>query len=298
MTGFASLTESLEFNQADGPPVFVQVSCEAKTINSRFFEANIKLPSPLSAVETRILTIAKKSLLRGKLFCGINLSSNTISLEKASFSLPMVQQYLQVISELATRFKLEKEIQIADLLKLPGVLTLDRLNPNTDFENRIIEIVQKTFTLLNTSRVKEGANLALDLKQSIVNCRGIIDEVKAQNLATLKTLQEKVSALELRAQSHANDKVYEEELHEAKHTLDKSDVNEEIVRFSSHLASSLEAFDSNVMEKGKLLDFLCQELVREINTICSKSLVLKTVQLGVAAKVELEKIKEQVQNLV
>lgn len=298
MTGFASITENLELKRKDGTVTLAQISCEAKSINSRFFEANIKLPGNLSALEVKILTLAKKFLVRGKLYFNLNFLNSNAGLDETKFSMEAAKQYFKIINNLANELGVENNTNALDILKLPGVLNADKLEINPEFEDQVLTVVIKALEQLNSARATEGQNLKIDLNQRLENCHKIIIDIKSQNLERLEVLKHAVVKLELAAQQHPDNEMLENELQEARHLLDKTDINEEIVRFSSHLATCAEIFKSSTTEKGKQLDFLCQELVRETNTICAKSQELKMVQFGIATKVELEKIKEQIQNLV
>ncbi len=297
MTGFAHITQNLKINNHDNHQATLQINLEAKTVNSRYFEAMIKLPHILSMLENKISLQAKKTLLRGKLFVFCSISSSDTSLEKISVSMPTAKQYYEGIQQISAEIGIDNQIRTIELLRLPGVLSIEKIEVNQDLEKQVLETTATLFDKLDKSRYTEGMQLKKNIELHIANSKSAIEKIKRRNKTILKNLGAKVVELEAQI-SNSDDQNISEKLAQAKHELDKADLTEEIIRANSHLESCIKNINSNEPEKGKFLDFLCQELFREVNTICSKSSDLKTIQLAIQIKVDLEKIKEQAQNIV
>ncbi len=295
MTGFATLSEQVTVAGKN-----VLISLEGKTVNSRYFEITLKIPPAISILETRITTISRLKLFRGRFFLSINISSPNFAFEKVSFSKTMIEEYVKGAGEVAQALNLQNNLTMADILRLPGVITLEKSELDAELESQVLELVEQLLDKINASRDVEGAQLKLDLEERIFKCTQAIEKIELKNAQIMENLKKIVSDLEVQTTNEPEDKklLISEQIADANHKLDKADVSEEIVRFKSHLKNCFQTIFSDEPEQGKQLDFLCQELYREINTVCSKSQDLEMVQAGVDAKVELEKIKEQVQNLV
>lgn len=297
MTGFANISEQIETSDKSGNSASVQISLEAKSVNSRYFEASVKLPQALSVFETKISSMAKQKLGRGRLFMSISMSSGSFSFEQVVFSASMAEQYASAVQTISDKFCFEGKVSATDLLRLPGVITLEKAELGKDVEDKILSLAEKLLDRLNESRGHEGDQLKADIQGRANACSQAIEKIQARNIVVVDELKKVVSQLEA-SMPDEPDETLKDQIRDASHKLDKADVSEEIVRFTSHLESLEKVLASDSAEKGKRLDFLCQELFRETNTICSKSHDLETVGFAVETKVELEKIKEQAQNVV
>lgn len=298
MTGFATLSQQVIVS---GKDVFINL--EGKTVNSRYFEVTLKIPPSISILETKISTLARQKLARGKLFLSVNITSPSFAFEKVTFSKSMVEQYIAGSAEIGKALNLDSKLSMADILRLPGVITLEKSELDSSLEEKVLTLLTGLLDKINESRDVEGAQLKVDLEERIFKCTQAIEKIELKNNQIIEELKIVVSQLQAQTSPDSTDSeekkaLLSEQIAEANRKLDKADVNEEIVRFKSHLKNCFQTIFSSEPEQGKQLDFLCQELYREINTVCSKSQDLEMVQAGVDAKVELEKIKEQVQNLV
>lgn len=297
MTGFSTISKEVQTQDQSGAKAPILVSLEAKTVNSRYFEASVKLPPALSSLETKISSLAKQQLSRGRLFLSINISSRSVSLEKVIFSNSMAEQYALAIKSISEKLGLENRASASEILRLPGVITLEKTELDEHFESQVLKLSTELIKKLNESRTSEGQQLKSDIQHRANSCSQAIEKIEKRNKEVVQKLTHALSELEASAPEQPDD-THSDKVKEAAHRLDKADVSEEVVRFKSHLESLSQALNSENPEKGKRLDFLCQELFRETNTVCSKSQDLETVNAAVQAKVELEKIKEQAQNIV
>jgi uncharacterized protein (TIGR00255 family) len=292
MTGFANHSLLL-FEQA-GEQCIIDI--EIKTFNSRFFEATCKLPNALSALEGRVLSSLKDGLARGRVYCTVRVIGAGAPFERLSFSSLRVQEYLDAAAQLRSDFSLSGELSVRDVITLPSVFASDRVALSDDIVERFIDGVATAVAMTQESRQREGAHLRVDIMERIELLSGLITKVSAVFESVMNQARENLADLQQKGQS--GDAEAAALVSERYVALDKRDVNEEIVRFSAHLSAIKEVLEGSGLERGRKLDFILQELLRETNTIMSKSTDYTLSAHAVDIKVELEKIREQVQNIV
>lgn len=292
MTGFA--TKLLSYQPKKDSPA-TDISISIKSLNSRFFEATCKIPSTLSPLETEIIKQLKKLLHRGHLFVTIYLSDPNAFKGEIELAKETAGNYLKAINSLKSEFKLKDEPSMHDLLNLPNIFVRKEISLDKKTKELILSELKTVADKLLSERNKEGAALQKDIEKRINLIDKKIEKVsqiferviEAEKIATSK----KIDSLE---SSESGDQ-QRQQLYNA---LDKMDINEEIVRFKSHLESFKSIVKKEQAEKGKAFDFTLQELSREINTITAKSPDLQISDIAISTKVEIEKIREQVQNIV
>ena len=293
MTGFA--TKTITTSIADG--VQTDITLNAKSLNSRYFEANCKMPSTFLSLETTIIGILKKGLIRGKVYFTVHISNPGAFEAPAEPALNVVKGYVDAIERIKKTHNLSGDITLADIIQLPHVFEVPDSPVNEATKEKILNAVRVVTDDLIKERLREGKNLADDLIERANVMQTTIDKIEKEAVIHLENrkqiLQEKLE------QAGMTD----EELEEAKRAmiyaeLDKLDINEEIVRFKSHVKNLLEIINSSNTEKGKQLDFTLQELFRETNTIAAKCNNASISNKAIAIKVELEKSREMAQNVV
>ncbi len=293
MTGFAA--QSLVFTLEDGSKAHVAISL--KSLNSRFFEVTCKLPYPLSNLETEITKLLKKHLFRGHIYFTINTNTPTAFKSVAEPALSIIHEYMKTIAIIKKECNIQESPSLDTILQLPNVFNL----AEKSLDSASIELILQTTKQLIDEVIKaqeiEGKMLLEDIAQRIDIMQKEIDTIE-HNSADLMEAQK--AKIHLALQEMALDESKVNELH--KNTLysllDKMDIHEEIVRFKSHLKSLSAHLKSSEIEKGKRLDFTLQELAREINTIAAKCSDASIGSLAINVKVELEKAREQTQNIV
>jgi uncharacterized protein (TIGR00255 family) len=293
MTGFASKTITVTIGTDDQTDITLNV----KSLNSRYFEANCKMPSTFLSLETAIISLLKKKLLRGKIYFTIHISNPGAFEAPAQPALNVVKGYIEAIDRIKKLHPFAGDVTIADIIHLPHVFEVPEAPIDDATKDKILDSVMHVTDMLVSERIKEGSNLADDLLGRAHEMQRIIYEIEKEAAIHLeerkKILQEKLEQAGLT----------EEELEEAKRAmiyaeLDKLDINEEIVRFKSHIQNLLDIIQNKTAEKGKQIDFTLQELFRETNTIAAKCNNAQISNMAIAIKVELEKSREMAQNIV
>jgi len=292
MTGFATKTAVFSI---DGEKTNASISI--KSLNSRFFEATCKLPQIVSHLETDLIKILKQKLIRGHVYLTVHMKDASLLKSNVKANIQTVKSYLEAISNIEKTFELNGSVQVKDLIHLPNVFDTQDLEGSKSFDKQILEIISHLIESLRKSRQKEGIALRKDLAKriSIMGKEIAAIEKSAEKLMTEK--KEEVAAVIQKIDTQ------EEESGDVRKNhllimLDKLDINEEIVRFKSHLNNLQSHIESQKEEIGKKLDFTLQEMVREINTIAAKCSNAKISSRAINIKVEIEKAREQAQNIV
>lgn len=293
MTGFATKTITLIRDKEHK----ATVSIHLKSLNARYFELNTKLPHALSHLETDLLKLFKQTLLRGYVSYTIFLDNPTIFKGAIEPSLETVEGYVKAIERIKKKTGLRETTSLEMIVRLPNVFNVEEQVIDKHSSDAIIKATRDLIDVVIKEREKEGKQLKKDIEKRIDVMQNEIKEIESRSHTLVEEQKKKLgSALhELRAD--------ESELAEARKSalylmLDKMDIHEEIVRFQSHLENLSHQLNSKDVEKGKRLDFTLQELAREINTItakCSDALISKR---AINIKVEIEKAREQTQNIV
>lgn len=273
-----------------------QVTCEIRGVNHRFFDPHIKLPRRYIILEEKIKGEIKKTLRRGRLEITINIekteeSSRTLKVDKG-----LAMAYYNYLKELAEDLNISSDIRVIDVFRLPEVFNLQDEEEEID---TVWQVLQKALQIAVASvldmRRKEGQNLANDILwrndlilQSVNELESRSPQVEAEYSSKLQS-----KIIEMIGQEHMDESRV---LQEIAIFADKTSITEEIVRLKSHVAhlKELLSLDDAV---GRKCDFLVQEMFREINTISSKANDLKMNQIAVDVKAEIEKIREQLQNI-
>lgn len=292
MTGYANKTCMLTIENQKVP-----LTVSIKSVNSRFFETNFRLPHALQSLEHDLFKRFKKELCRGRISCTIHLGSNAILKTSIEPALNVVQEYLKAINAIKKEFGVQGEASLDRLITLPSIFEVTEKELDEDAKKLIIECAQEVVKQLISQQEAEGAALKNDIQKRVERMTHEIAQIKALSAQHIEAEKEKIHQA-------INALPIEESQFELMQKnalfsyLDKIDIHEEIVRFESHLAQITTQLHSQEIEKGKRLDFTLQELGREINTIAAKCSDAQIGQKAIDIKVEVEKAREQTQNLV
>jgi len=293
MTGFASKTFILELD----PETKINVTINIKALNSRFFETSCKLPYTLNQREHDFIKILKDTLHRGHIYLIIHMSNQNLLKESIEPAMPVIEGYIKAVNKIKKQFSLEDNLSLHDLLQLPAVFSIEEKTIDEKAAKCIFDVVQELTQEVVQARKQEGAALQEDLEQRIAIMQKEIDTIEKAAKALVEKyktiLNQELTSLEESDQEAAD--IRREILYA---TLDKIDIHEEIIRFKSHLANLLSLLKTPTIEKGKRIDFTLQELGREINTIAAKCSDVTISSLAINIKVELEKAREQAQNIL
>ncbi len=293
MTGFASKN----FAIALSPEAQAQITLSIKSLNSRFFETTFKLPYALSNLETELMQRSKAKLKRGHVFFTINMTNPNIFKAGVEPSLPVVHSYVAAAEKIKQKFGIDGELTISDIVDLPNVFSIEEVSIDETLRSTILEETELVLDALVAVRAEEGARIVKDIQYRANKLADAITLVEQNSKAVIEARREKIKQ-ELAALGVNLDTTAEAQRALLFTEITKMDVTEEIVRFKSHLQAIKNLLASDELEKGKRLDFTIQELNRETNTIASKSADATIAALAINIKVDLEKMREQTQNIV
>lgn len=269
---------------------------ELKSVNHRYLDMNIKLPRKFNLLEGALRAVVKEMVERGKMDIYIsyeNFQQNDISLK---YNPVIAEDYLRHLRKMAQVFELTDDIRLSTLARLPEVFTME--DSDTDAENlwpQLEKTIRGALEQFTDSREKEGCHLKEDLLDKLNGMLVYIDDIESRAPEILKEYYNRL--LEKVRETLADRQVEEDRIiQEVTIFADKICVDEETVRLRSHIQSMKEALQSGG-SVGRKLDFIAQEMNREANTILSKSNDLKTSEVGINLKTDIEKVREQIQNI-
>lgn len=273
------------------------VSVDLKTVNNRFLDVHLRVASELLALEPAIKRRIGSRLSRGRVDITISVERNG----QVAYELnrPLISGYVSALKQLQQDFGLAGELDINVLARIPGALQPARTGVDERITAAIEEAVDRGLDELEKMRQQEGEALQIEMRERVRKIEDLVPiiEKSAAGLpeAYRLRLQKRVGEL-LNRGGQAIEIDPARLAQEVAYLADRSDVSEEMVRLRSHLTQFREALESQA-ETGKMLDFLLQELNREANTTLSKSTDLTIKEAGLAIKAEVEKLREQVQNV-
>lgn len=272
------------------------VNCEMRGVNHRYFDPHIRISRRYMSLEDRIKEEIKKSVARGRIEITINIEKSGESARNIKVDKDLAMAYYKYLKELAENLNISPEIRIIDLFRLPEVFNVN--DDNDDLEliwSILADAIRQAMVSLNDMRCREGGNLAKDIlerQQIIADMVASLEEYAPQvAIDYQEKLRKRIADL------IGQEQIDEQRIiQEAAIFADKSSITEEIVRLKSHI-KHLEGFIGEDEAVGRKCDFLIQEMFREINTVASKSNHLEMSRIVVEVKAELEKIREQIQNI-
>ena len=283
MTGFAAATRE----SARG-----SLAVELKTVNHRYLEFQARMPEELRAVEGAMREAVAAKLTRGKVDCRITF---TASAQAAGTQVPderVMEQLHEAGRRVAARFPDARPLSVSEVLHWPGVLSDGSLSPEA-LREEVLSLVLQAMGDLEQTRRREGAKLEGVLRERLDGMATLAESAKPLMPAAVKNFQDKLQAKLAEAGAAPGD----ERLHqEVVLYAARVDVDEELQRLTAHIAEFRRVLDRGGA-CGKRLDFLCQELNREANTLGSKSVSAEQTRISVELKVLIEQMREQVQNI-
>lgn len=292
MTGFA--THSFE-TTLNGFPCAVTI--QIKSVNGRFFDGSCRLPHLLSPLETRILRELKTRLLRGSVYCSISMNVDSSAQTAISPSISTARAYHQALNRIRTELQLSDEITLRDLLGLPNLFVQQEQTLDPVLEDALFKELPRAIDKLVTVQETEGAALEKDLRGALARMSAARTAIKERAAAAMERKRTELMR-NLENIVGASKEAREHYLYLVQTHLDKMDINEELVRLATHLDALNSLFDSADGEKGKRFEFTLQEALRESNTIASKSSDSDISAHVVSLKVDIEKAREQINNIV
>ena len=287
MTGYGRAVETVNGRE---------FTVELRSVNNRYLDCTVKLPRTLNFAEDAVKQAVKASVSRGKVDVFISMKAETGEDVKISLNEAVLTGYLDAMRQMVGQFGVADDISVSTVSRLPDVFSIER--PEVDEEQLLkdlLSVVAKALEGYDTMRRTEGAAMEQDLRSRGNTIRELVSQVEQGNAQTVSDYR---ARLEAKLQEVlANTSIDESRiLTEAAIFADKVAVDEETVRLRSHL-EQMNTMLTGGGAVGRKLDFLLQEMNREANTIGSKCSDVRLARIVVDMKAELEKIREQTQNI-
>ena len=291
MTGYGS---------GDGVYGGITYRVEVRSVNHRYCEINVRLPDSLLRLEQRIRNTISGRFSRGKFDVYISQVDILARYAEPALNIATITQYQSVLKELSeffnVNFKIKEEIGIADILALKEMIVvqggyIDR----PELDEILMKIAGKSVDNLMRMRLKEGEIIYKDLKRRVNRLGTLTRHIEKRVPAVIRGMRRRYvdRVKELSGGQQADMNRLSQEIAVM---VERLDITEEIVRVGSHIVQVKEKLDNGIVV-GRTIDFLLQEINREVNTIASKSSDVKISQITVDMKAEIERIREQVQNV-
>jgi len=288
MTGFGRGTHATDH---------FSINVELKTVNNRFLDVNLRLPGELQGLENTIKKLIGARLARGRV--EVNLQYDRSDAATMEVNRPLITGFLAALKEIQSEFELSGEPDINVIARLPGVVQTKREEPSTEFLAAVELTFHSAIDDLDLMRSKEGELLAKELESRLAEIESRIPDIESNASAVADEYRVRLTKRINDVLSKTDAKVDFDEgrlAQEVAYLADRSDISEEIALLKTHI----EHFRGIMREErdvGKRLDFLTQELNREANTIASKTNQMVVKENALAIKSEIEKIREQIQNV-
>lgn len=287
MTGFGR-SEILKNNR--------RIVIEVKSVNHRYLEAGIKMPKKLNSFESRIRETLKKYANRGKVDIFINYEDNNETQVNLKYNDKLAKEYMDIFAKMADEFKIENDINVSALSRYPEVISME--DAEVDEEELwafIEEALKESLEKFVETRVLEGEHLKNDLLMKLDHMEELVDFIEERSPEIMKEYRSK---LEDKVKEILGDTTIDESRIATEVVIyaDKICVDEETVRLRSHINHARKCLseDGGI---GRKMDFIAQEMNRESNTILSKANDIEISNAAIDLKTEIEKVREQIQNI-
>ena len=286
------------YGRATAENTLCSITIEMKSINNRYLDIYVRMPRQIMRLEEKVKDMIKQEIQRGKLDVFVTLILKDGVDKKLTLNRRLAEEYITIAREVENQFSLSGGIRTMDLLKFPDVIAVAE---NEFDEQEILELLytatRQAVSEMVEMRKKEGQALSKDisarckiLSENILHIESFADTLEEEYQ---EKLMEKMTVLLQKMSQNIDEQRI---IQEAAILADRSSITEEIIRFKSHIAQLLDSLEKSE-PIGRKLDFIIQEMNREVNTIGSKSDKINILDKVVMLKSELEKIREQVQNI-
>ena len=272
------------------------ITVEVRSVNNRYLDCTVKVPRTYIFAEDAVKSRVQKAVSRGKVDVFITIDATAADETVVAVNEPLARGYYEALTKIRDMFSLEGELTAAVLAKFPDVLTVTKAEEDLEsVAGDICAVLDEALEAYNAMRAVEGVKLCEDIAGRVTTIETVVGKVEERSPQTVAAYREKLTA---RMQEVLQSTTIDESriLTEAAIFADKIAVDEETVRLRSHIAQLRTMLKSD-QPVGRKLDFLIQEVNRECNTIGSKCNDLTIAQDVVNMKAEVEKIREQVQNI-
>ena len=272
----------------------VDLVVEIKTVNNRHFDFNAKMPRVFLPLESEVRKIVSTFVSRARIDLFVNFSDKRQINQDAIIDIEKAKSYYLASETIAKELGITNDLSVASIMRLPDVISDNRETDEEEFSVIFLETVKKACEKLNEMRRTEGEKLVSDLLSRMETINKLRNKIIERAPLLANSYKEKLKS---RIEEYLKDVPYDETrlLNEVAFYTDKVNIDEELTRLGSHISQFTEIVGVDAM--GKKLDFLMQEFNRETNTICSKSNDIEITNYALSLKNEIEKVREQVQNL-
>lgn len=284
------------FGRAEYSDDKCKITVEIKAVNHRYLDCNIKVPKKLSFFDASIRTLIKDYIQRGKVDIYVTYEDYVENNYNLKYNRDMAGAYLKYLNEMAEEFGIENDVRVTSLSRYPEVLSLEESDVDeneiwTDLE----KVTRQACEAFVATRIREGENLKNDLIDKLNGMLGYVDEIESRAPQIIEEYRKKLTdkVAELLADAKLDESRI---LSEVTIYADRICVDEEIVRLRSHIEHTKDTLEDGG-SIGRKLDFIAQEMNREANTILSKANDLATSDLAINLKTDIEKVREQIQNI-
>jgi uncharacterized protein (TIGR00255 family) len=289
MTGFAQIKGQVNAQMA--------FALSLKSVNHRFLDLHFRMPSDTDELEMKLRRILKEKLARGHVEVILSLDRSGPS--GVALNRQLIGGYMEAFRAAASEFGVKGEPDLNVVLRMPGAMDSGAERSGEELETAVMAQAEEALSRLNEMREQEGRSIGTELRARMANLEKAAAGVEIHRSTILRSYSERLQA---RMQELLGAQVEKERiLQEVAVLVDRSDIQEELVRLNAHVKHFLGLLDQ-AGEVGKKMDFLLQEMNREANTLLSKTSglageALKITEMGLLMKSEIEKSREQVQNL-
>ena len=273
-----------------------KISVEIKSVNHRYLEAGIKMPKKLNVFESRMRDLLKKNATRGKIDIFINYEDDSESQVNLKFNQNIADEYMAIFNNMSEKYNLKNDMTVGGLARFPEVITMDEVQEDEEELWHFIEEAMKAALeqFVNT-RILEGENLKKDLLGKLDHMEELVAFVEKRSPEIMKEYRSK---LESKVKELLGDTTIDESRIATEVIIyaDKICVDEETVRLRSHIEHARKCLneDGGI---GRKMDFIAQEMNREANTTLSKANDIEISNAAIDLKTEIEKVREQIQNI-
>lgn len=273
-----------------------KISVEIKSVNHRYLEAGIKMPKKLNVFESRMRDLLKKYATRGKIDIFINYEDDSESQVNLKFNQNIADEYMAIFNNMSEKYNLKNDMTVGGLARFPEVITMDEVQEDEEELWHFIEEAMKAALeqFVNT-RILEGENLKKDLLGKFDHMEELVAFVEKRSPEIMKEYRSK---LESKVKELLGDTTIDESRIATEVIIyaDKICVDEETVRLRSHIEHARKCLneDGGI---GRKMDFIAQEMNREANTTLSKANDIEISNAAIDLKTEIEKVREQIQNI-
>lgn len=284
------------FGRAEASDSDRKITIEMKSVNHRYFEPAMKMPKKLNIYEAGIRTILKKYINRGKVDIFVTYEDYSESKFCLKYNEELANEYMSIFNYMAEQFDIPNDITVSSLSHYPEVITMEEQSGDDDAVWHLLKkAVENACVQFVESRITEGEKLKADLLEKLDYMTGLVDEIENRSPGIIEEyrqrLEDKVAELLCDTPVDENRIATEVTIY-----ADKICVDEETVRLRSHIESTKDELIEGG-SVGRKLDFIAQEMNREANTILSKANDLETSNCAISLKTEIEKVREQIQNI-